>query len=153
MQQRISDEGRKESERSIDCVECQNGSPLVEPKFNTKTRKCYKYSTQEERAELLGIHGPTTLLSKYKETLEEIESVRPKGSWDDVVRAMRLCPFSWPFGVQEERAYEVIVRLSGEMSSSKPYDNLPYEDQPALYYSFFDIYNRAKHDYSNKGKS
>lgn len=152
MQQRISDETRKQSERKVDCVECQNGSDLVAPKFNTKSRICYKYSNSSERARLLGIEGSTTLLKKYNEMQEEIKSVGRKPDFDNTTRAMRLCPFSFNHTEQDERAYEYMARSVGGFEIKLPFNNLSIGDQPAIFFDFLDLYNKAIKDYSEREK-
>lgn len=77
-----------------------------------------------------------------------MKSVGAKEHWEDVMRVLKLCPYSWPFGLNEERALENVSRCVGDMGIQYPYPNLPVNEQPSLFFDYLNIYASVRKDYA-----
>jgi len=75
-----------------------------------------------------------------------------KTHFENIMRGLGMCVWSWPFGDQEMEAYNYVSLCCGDMGIKFPYPHLPPEEQPALFYDFLGIYSKARSDYMERGK-
>ena len=63
------------------------------------------------------------------------------------MKGLGMCIWSWPFTEQEVNAYKLIAYCSGSMSMTLPHTDRGFDDQPNLFFEYFDTYMRAKGEY------
>ncbi len=115
---------------------------------------CFKYSDPDTREKLIKIDGSDVRVRNGKSLVqllavakEQTEEVGRSFSFDDVPRITGMCIWSFPYGEQEMKAVDVMSNLITEHGVVLPYPNLAYDEQPALFFQFLNVYQKAKSDF------
>lgn len=155
---RSSDKDRKPDQRTVNCKECIYGSDKVSPRFNNfRGRSCFKFSSPEVREKLIKheTHNGKTedsLVAAYNSIREFQSENSGSHDFEKVMRALNMCPWSWPFSKQEEQACWLVSKCSSDFGLTLPYPSIPIDEQPNLFYEFSSLFNSAKMDYTGRQK-